>query len=229
MQRIVLSAIVAAGLGITTAGFSQETTETTEEPKTEETTTDTSSDTTNSQDETFPVAEENTVKVGTEFIKEAHGDWQIVCTVLAENQKAPCRLYQLLKDENDLAVAEMSIVALSKAEKAVAGVNFITPLGTLLTAQASMRIDSGKVQKYPFQYCINVGCVTRFGLTEGELNNLKKGSKAVMTIAALAAPDAPISLNVSLSGFTAGWNALKTEAEAETKPEETAEPEAAAE
>lgn len=222
MQKIFLISLVALGLGISSASFSQETKqETTEQPTPETTATETATtepkadeaatSEPNSEDQTFPVAKDPENQIGVEYLKEAHGAWKIICIRAAEGKTENCRMYQLLKDDTDSAVAEISILKLEKAAQAAAGVNFITPLGTLLTAQASMRIDSGKVKRYPYNWCEKQGCITRFGLTVAELDNLKKGSKAVMSITAVAAPKAPLSLDLSLTGFTAAWKALNTE------------------
>jgi len=220
MNNVLLTSMVALGIGLGTASFAQDTTKP-EAPETEaaaapaaDASAEAAPEAANKEDEAFPVADDGETKkapVGAELVKETHGDWRIVCVVVPEDQPEQCRLYQLLTDNEDNPVAEYSIVALEAAAKAAAGVNFVSPLGTLLTAQASMRIDSGKVARYPFGWCDSQGCIARYGLTNAELDNMKRGNKAVMTIVAAAAPKNPIELNLSLTGFTAAWNALKGE------------------
>ena len=102
----------------------------------------------------------------------------------------------------------MQIVSLPEGGKAVAGVEFTTPLGTLLTSNVAMRVDSGKSKQYPYSWCLDFGCVARFGFTSGEVASLKKGAKATLTIRAFAKSEEPIKLNLSLKGFTAAWNIL---------------------
>lgn len=208
MQKILLTSLAALSLSLGTVAYSQDTSTTTEAATTETTATEAPA---SAEDQTFPVAKDESPEnqIGKDFIKEEFDDWKILCTVVAEGKNANCRLYQVLKDGNGGAVAELSILALSEKAQAVAGVNFVSPLGTLLTAQVGMRVDAGKVKRYPFSWCEPQGCVTRFGLTKPELDNLKKGNKAVMTIVAAAAPKNPLALNVPLKGFTAAWNALK--------------------
>ena len=214
MQKIFLISLIALGLGISSASFAQDTTtqETTEQPAAETATTEPAAETEPKaeEDQTFPVATDPEDQIGAEYIREEHGAWQIICVRAEEGKTENCRMYQLLKDDTGSAVAEISILKLENASQAAAGVNFITPLGTLLTAQASMRVDAGKVKRYPYSWCEKLGCITRFGLTNAELNNLKKGNKAVMSITAAAAPKAPLSLDLSLTGFTAAWNALNS-------------------
>lgn len=213
MQKSLVSLLIAAGISMSPVAYAEDAApqeapkaeEKAEAPKTEAV----AADAKNTEDQAFPVAGE-TPEVGKEFVADQFDDWQKVCVILEEGKGPSCRLFQLLKDEGGSAVAEISIVALAKAEKAVAGVNFITPLGTLLTAQATMRIDAGKARRYPFSWCDQIGCITRFGLSNAELASLKKGNKAVMTIAA-AATGKPVPLNVSLKGFTAAWDSIKPE------------------
>ena len=216
MNKVFLTSMVALGLSMSTAGFAQDTTApAAEEAKPEvEKTEEEKPEAVNKEDEAFPISEDGKTKkvpVGTEIVQSEHGDWKIVCVVLPEDQPEQCRLYQLLVDKEDNPVAEYSIVALDEAAKAEAGVNFISPLGTLLTAQASMRVDSGQVKRYPFGWCDAQGCIARYGLTKAEVDGMKKGNKAVMTIVAAAAPKNPIELDLSLTGFTAGWKALNGE------------------
>lgn len=218
MQKILLTSFAALCISASSVAFSQDTTTTTEDTATqtqaettttEETATTEETTATSSEDQIFPVAEDTESQIGKDFIKEEFDDWDILCTIVAEGKKPNCRLYQVLEDENGGAVAELSIIALSEKAQAEAGVNFVSPLGTLLTSQVSLRIDSGQVKRYPFGWCEAQGCVARFGLTKPELGNLKKGNKAIFTIAAAAAPKNPLVLTVSLKGYTAAWDALK--------------------
>jgi len=204
MKNKFLIPLVALGLSISSVGFSQETTATQTQ-----TTTDAQPKVKTTEDQAFPVAKKQKRKIGSEYIRDTHGDWKTVCVYLGKDKTPNCRIFQILKDDKGGNVAEISILALKKATQAAAGVNFVTPLGTLLSAQAGMRIDAGSVKHYPYGWCEKQGCITRFGLTKEELANLKKGKKAVMTIVAVGAPNKPLVLNVSLKGFTAAWNALK--------------------
>jgi invasion protein IalB len=209
MQKILLTSLVALSFSMSSASFAQETsTTTTEQPAAEANTNGTVTEPVNSEDQVFPVSEDPKDKIGAEYIAEEHGDWKIVCISTGKGNKPNCRVFQLLKDESGGAVAELSLLALSGESKAVAGVNFVTPLGTLLSAQVAMRVDAGDAKRYPFGWCEKMGCVTRFGLTQPELTNLKKGNQAVMTIVSVGAPKQPIGLAVSLKGFTAAWNSL---------------------
>ncbi|HID36165.1 MAG TPA: invasion associated locus B family protein, partial [Ghiorsea sp.] len=105
-------------------------------------------------------------------------------------------------------VAEVNIQRLPDGGKAAAGVDFASPLGSLLTAQVVMRVDSGKAKRYPYTWCDQYGCFARFGLTHAEIKNMQKGAKSKITIVAVADPKKPITLTMSLKGFTAAWKSI---------------------
>ena len=155
----------------------------------------------NEADAEFPIT--GTVDEPT-FTTEEFGDWELRCTA----DESECFLYQLVLNPAGDPVSEISIIALPAGGEAVTGATVVTPLGTLLPAALSFQIDSGPVQKFPFSWCLRSGCFARFGLPAQGLSSLKAGSKATMSLRALDIPDQPIELDVSLSGFTAGYNAM---------------------
>lgn len=151
---------------------------------------------------------------GSSYLAQVHGAWSQLCTVTPDGS-APCELYQLLKDERGTSVAEITIVDLppeasTGARTAVAGAMLVTPLETYLPAQIRIRVDDGPEAIYRFEYCASVGCVSRIGFTEEELNALRRGRAAIVSIAAAADPSRPVRLEMSLAGFTAGFAAVQT-------------------
>ena len=86
-----------------------------------------------------------------------------------------------------------------------------TPRGSLLTKQVLLRIDSGQTNRYPYTWCDQLACYARFGLTGAEVDALKRGLNAQVTVWSVAAPEEPIVLNISLKGFTASWNEIAPE------------------
>lgn len=146
--------------------------------------------------------------VGRSYVAETFTDWQQRC-IRTESGDDPCQLYQLLRDDNGNAVSEISVFALPEGQQAEAGATIITPLETYLPAQLSLQIDSGETRRYQFDFCAQQGCFARVGLTEAEVNAMKRGNVATITIVPFAAQDQQIELEVSLSGFTAGYDAVE--------------------
>ena len=88
------------------------------------------------------------------------------------------------------------------------GATIITPLETLLTENLTIAVDGAKAMRYPFTFCAAIGCVARVGFVAAEVDGFKKGSKATVSIVPVAAPDKKVSVDISLEGFTAGFDAV---------------------
>lgn len=144
---------------------------------------------------------------GTTYTPATFDAWEQRC-IRTEDGSDPCQLYQLLKDANGNSVAEISLFGLPAGQQAVAGATIVVPLETLLTEQLSLAIDTAPAKRYPFTWCASIGCFARVGFTADEIAAFKKGNKAVLTIVPVAAPDQKVALEISLKGFTAGFDAV---------------------
>ncbi|MEM6634994.1 MAG: invasion associated locus B family protein [Pseudomonadota bacterium] len=159
--------------------------------------------------EELPIGEpvEEAARPGQPYVADTFGDWQIRCVTTPERAD-PCQMYQLLKLASGNSVAEISIVPAPPGNAAVAGANIITPLGTLLGEQLTFTVDDLQSKRYPFTVCAQVGCMARVGFTASDLNNLQKGNRAIVRIVSAQEPDRDVLISVSLSGFTAAYDAL---------------------
>ena len=169
-------------------------------------------------------------KVGDTYTAARFDLWEQRC-VKTPNNADPCQLYQLLKDASGNAVAEASLFPLPAGGEAAAGATFVTPLETLLTAQLGLTIDAAQPKRYPFSFCSEIGCVSRVGFTTAEVEAMKKGNQAVVTIVPVVAPDQTVSIEVSLKGFTDGFAAVvkaneaaQASAQAQQAPASEAQP-----
>ncbi len=151
---------------------------------------------------------EGEANVGDIYVRDTFDDWELRCVVGAEGQKDPCQLYQLLKDEDGNSVAEINMFPLPGGEnQPSAGATVITPLETLLTESLGLSVDGSAVRKYPFSWCSQIGCFSRLGFSEEDVNAFRRGISASLIIVPVVAPDQKVSLMVSLKGFTAGFQA----------------------
>ena len=153
-----------------------------------------------------PVTEDGD-PIGQPYVAEEHGDWQKRC-IRSENGEDPCQLYQLIRDRNGGSVAEVTVFSLPDGQQAAAGATIITPLETLLTEQVTLSVDGTGAKRYPFSFCTQAGCIARIGLAEEDLAAFRAGNAGQIRIVPAVAPDQEVVLEFSLSGFTAGWNAL---------------------
>ena len=145
---------------------------------------------------------------GSTYVAAKFESWEQRCVRAGEGGVDTCQLYQLLKDSNGTPVAEITLFGLPDGQEAAAGATVIAPLETLLTNGMTMQIDTGKAKAYPFSWCSQIGCFARIGLTTAEVDSLKKGNKATITIVPIVAPKDNVVLDVSLKGFTAGLTAV---------------------
>ncbi|MCK0143574.1 invasion associated locus B family protein [Aliiroseovarius sp. F20344] len=201
--ELIKSLSLIAALSMGTAGFAQETTETT----TEDATTEQAPAPQPSVDLGEPVDGER--QPGRTYVEKVSGDWERKCIVLPEGRgEDPCQLYQLLKDETGNPVAEISMGKLPEGGQAIAGATVVVPLETLLTQQLTISVDGAQGRRYPFRFCTQQGCVANIGFTAAEVTGFKNGAKATVSIVPAAAPDQRVNLTMSLSGFTAGYDEL---------------------
>ena len=186
------------------AAFAQEASDdTTEAAPAEETAAEETTDTPSDLSLGEPV---NINAVGQPYIREEFGDWALRCLRAPEGQDDPCQLYQLLLDADGNAVAEISMFPLPGGGRAAAGATIVAPLETLLTEQLTISVDGGQARRYPFTFCNAAGCVARVGFTQDEVNQFKRGNAGQMRLVPAGAPDQEILLEISLTGFTAGFD-----------------------
>lgn len=222
MMRTTLAALLAALVATTALAQDQETAE---DPATEDAPAASGDAAAEDQDGASDEGDalglsmgDDAPGVGQTYVDQEFGDWQLRC-VRTENGNDPCQLYQLLQDEEGNNVAEISLFPIPEGGgQAVAGATVITPLETLLTAQIALSVDGSEPKRYPFSWCSSVGCFSRIGFTADEIVRFRRGARATLTIRPVAAPDQTVDLAVSLSGFTAGYEAV-AEANADMQSE----------
>lgn len=153
-------------------------------------------------------------RIGSYYLRSTHADWTVRCIRTEEGRPDPCELYQLMTDEDDNAVAEVTMIPLQNGEVA-AGATLIAPLETDLMHGLGLGVDNAEARGYPFSFCAPVGCISRMGFTPDELAAMKRGNKAVVTLLPFGAdPEQPVRLDMSLSGFTAAFAEVEELAEA---------------
>lgn len=146
-------------------------------------------------------------QLGERYAKSEHGDWSLAC-IKTEADNDPCSLLQILNDQSGNAVAEVSMFRLEGGGQAVAGATVIVPLETLLPAQLTISVDGAQGKRYNYSFCNPIGCIAQIGLTAADIDAFKKGNTATVSLVPAPAPDQRVTLNMSLKGFTAGYDAV---------------------
>ncbi|MCT8160559.1 invasion associated locus B family protein [Pseudoruegeria sp. SHC-113] len=226
MQDLIKSLLLATALAVPSATFAQDTATSGEAAQAEapaEAPAETAGSDTPAGANELSLGEEVRTgpQVGDTYIRDTYGDWELRC-VKTEDGRDPCQLYQLLADETGNAVAEINLFGLQDGGQAAAGATIITPLETLLTQNITLSVDGGAAKRYPFTWCSQIGCVARVGFTQAEVDSFKRGAKGTLVIVPVAAPDQQVILTVSLTGFTAAFDAVNASnrAVAESAPKE---------
>lgn len=146
------------------------------------------------------------LEVGEMYFEGEFNDWSLRCIKVAEGED-PCQMYQLLADEGGSPIIEFTMFRLPENSEAAAGATIVVPLETALSTGLNIKVDDLPARSYPFSFCNPVGCYARIGLTAEEVENYKAGAEAQLTIVPIAAPDRRVQARLSLSGFTAAFNA----------------------
>ncbi len=146
-------------------------------------------------------------EVGQLYLSAIHGSWELRC-VKAEDGSDPCRLYQLILDATGSPTAEISLFSLPEGSQAEAGAAILVPLDTLLSANLTFSVDANRELIYPYTVCSTDGCIARIGFSAEQIAQMKNGAAATLTLTPAGAPDQRVPLNLSLKGFTAGYEAV---------------------
>lgn len=148
---------------------------------------------------TIEIFAENSKKTSPPTQKQTlFGKWALNCP---ENQK--CRIAQTIIHKQ----TEQTVV-IARVFKDKTGVLVLSlPKGIFLAPGVSLRIDKGKLIRYPFETCDESGCHTGLKLSKKLLSSLKRGTQA--SVIFYDSHQKPVLANLSLEGFTKAYAALK--------------------
>ena len=136
-------------------------------------------------------------------LRETHGDWQVHCATDPAGLQE-CFIFQAV-DMQANGERVMTAVA-AKPAGAEPLLRLTVPLGVLLPNGLNMAVDQVDLGTVGFLTCFVDGCMTQVTLTPDVLSSLKAGNQATVTIYDTVGQ--PAGLPLSLSGFTAAWDAL---------------------
>lgn len=147
--------------------------------------------------------------IGQGYAREQMGDWQVQCVKQEDPETEPCQMYQLLRGAEGNPVAEVIIEKIPGDGQVAAGATIAVPHGTALAKDLRIAVDGAKGKVYRYAFCDQNSCFARIGLLEADVNAFKKGNAATVVIFPFEAPDTPVELTLSLSGFTAAFEATR--------------------
>lgn len=140
-----------------------------------------------------------------EFLRETHGDWDIRC---ATSDPERCFMVLIGTNAQGTPMVEISLVKFQTVGPSPAGTTVIVPLGTALPEGVVLQVDDGDRYRFSYEFCAPAGCVANLALTPELVIAMKGGFLATITFSAASDPETPVSVPISLQGFTAAYNAL---------------------
>jgi invasion protein IalB len=146
---------------------------------------------------------------GEVYLAGNKGDWNVRCITGNPGENDKCEIQQLLFLNENTPIADISIFKLPDGEVAVAAANVMVPLETLLTKKFRFAFSEKLVKEFQYSFCNQDGCLVRMGLLEEDIAAMKKGSSSKLSITHISRPESSINLGLSLSGFTAAFDALR--------------------
>ncbi len=153
-------------------------------------------------------SQDDEVPLGQHYLVKTYRDWQKICVKTGDDTD-PCHIYQLIKNDDGLPIGEITLLKVSEPEGVSAAATILTPLGTLLTSRMVLTLDDGTTGDYPYSWCDKRGCYVRVAFTDDEVLSMKKGRKGTIKIETISAPGEPLTLPISLLGFTAAIGDLR--------------------
>jgi len=135
-------------------------------------------------------------------------DWRASCPKPEEGQEVRCFIFQNLavRESNQPVLSvRVGFVPADGTEKPA--VLLTVPMGVFLPVGIEVKVDEGEGVRLAYQVCNQGGCVAALPLDEPRLAQFKAGQRANVTFQ--DGRRQPVTVPVSLSGFTAGFTALR--------------------
>jgi invasion protein IalB len=142
--------------------------------------------------------------------EKAFQDWTLVCQKPEGADKDLCVMVQQLvrKEQEGEAQQRVMLVEVGYAPKGNQAIMIFTlPLGIALPQGLSFQVDEGEARRFPVEICLRDGCRGALALADENVASLKGGTQGKLTFHDPARN--PVTLPVSLKGFTAGFKALQ--------------------
>jgi len=134
-----------------------------------------------------------------------HGLWETRCETPPGASAQQCALVQSVVDQERPNIT-LVVIALKTADRKSRLLRVITPLGVLLPAGLSLRVDKEDLGRMNFVRCLPNGCVAEVFLDDKLLGKLESGSQ--VTFVLFETPEEGVGVPTPLAGFKDGFEAL---------------------
>jgi len=134
-------------------------------------------------------------------------DWGHKCEQPKGIDREVCFIFQQLSEKK--SGKKVVGITIAYPLKGISPTLVITlPLGVHLPGGVKLRIDqNGEITPAPFIHCVPTGCQAKLKMSNKLVNTMKRGNKLNLTF--LNNRRKPLTVAMSLNGFTAAINSLK--------------------
>jgi invasion protein IalB len=138
-------------------------------------------------------------------IKDKHGDWETRCETPPGAAYEQCAIVLSVVDQERPNVT-LVVVVLNTADRKTRLMRVIAPLGVLLPAGISLRIDNDDFGRLSFLQCLANGCIAQLAIEDKLLDKLKAGKTATLGI--FQTPEQGVGVLAPLAGFKEAYEQL---------------------
>lgn len=155
-----------------------------------------------------PVTAQDTAPTGPSSVTEIYKDWVVRCNAVVRGEKTvqACAMVQTLRNKSSSKRVLMTSLTSGK-DGAV--IRFVTPFDLRLSQGLKVKVADELVLEAGFNTCLPAGCIVLGNLPQKSIDTLAAGAAANVVMVANRTGQA-LELAVSLDGFTAAWNRLKS-------------------
>jgi len=138
-------------------------------------------------------------------VRSRHGDWETRCETPPGAAYEQCAAVLSVVDQ-DRPNLTLVVIVLNTADRKARLMRVIAPLGVLLPAGVSLRIDDSDAGRLNFLQCLANGCIAQLALDEKLLDKLKAGKTATLGI--FQTPEQGVGVPATLAGFKETYEQL---------------------
>lgn len=139
------------------------------------------------------------------------GDWVVACGTLPDGKGEKCFVSQLISQNTNqkdggTPVAKFSIGHIGPNGELVAMAT--VPLGLLIPAGVSLRVDEKNSVPLIVQTCKEEGCIAAGKVDDAILSQISDAKQVLLTMQMVGEPK-PVAIPLSTKGFKEAYSALK--------------------
>ena len=138
-------------------------------------------------------------------VRAKHGDWETRCETPPGAAYEQCAVVMSVVDQERPNLT-LVIIVLNTADRKARLMRVIAPLGVLLPAGVSLRIDDQDVGRLNFLQCLANGCIAQLALDQQLLDKLKAGK--TMSLGIFQTPEQGVGVPAALTGFKEAYEQL---------------------